>query len=324
LKQQIEALGLGDDATAAAAVSAAAKSINAAYAKRDVTVLESRWGAEEIARVSKGASAPAVATAAATAAVAKAAAVVNAAYAKRDVVVLRSRWGSEEITRVSNGAAGLAATPAAAAPPSNVAADAAEKINAFFAKVATKEVVPSAASSSAAMAPNAAYAQRDPAVLSARWGAEEVERVKSVGATAASSSTSSSSAAMAPNAAYAQRDPAVLSARWGAEEVERVKSAGVSSMGDASGDLAAENKLLKDQIAELEGKMRQFLVDQHEARLKAIADAQAKTAVIYDTKISELEAKIVSMEMDYLYGGNEAAAQAAKINSVFKGWKEGK
>ena len=279
MKQQIEALGLGDDATAAAAVSAAAKSINAAYAKRDVTVLESRWGAEEIARVSKGASAPAVATAAATAAVAKAAAVVNAAYAKRDVVVLRSRWGSEEITRVSNGAAGPAATRAAAAPPSNVAADAAEKINAFFAKVATKEVVPSAASSSAAMA---------------------------------------------PNAAYAQRDPAVLSARWGAEEVERVKSAGVSSMGDASGDLAAENKLLKDQIAELEGKMRQFLVDQHEARLKAIADAQAKTAVIYDTKISELEAKIVSMEMDYLYGGNEAAAQAAKINSVFKGWKEGK
>ena len=115
----------------------------------------------------------------------------------------------------------------------------------------------------------------------------------------------------------------MLSARWGAEEVERVKSAGVSSLGDARGDLAAENKLLKEQIAELEGKMRQFLVDQHEARLKAIADAQAKTAVIYDKKISELEAKIVSMEIDYLYGGNEAAAQAAKINSVFKGWKEG-
>ena len=61
--------------------------INAAYAARDVTVMSSRWGPEEIDRV-KGISTPSPSS------------TVNDAYAARDVTVMSSRWGPEEIDRV--------------------------------------------------------------------------------------------------------------------------------------------------------------------------------------------------------------------------------
>jgi hypothetical protein len=123
-------------------------------------------------------------------------------------------------------------------------------------------------------------------------------------------------------------DASVLSARWGAEEINRLVKEEQGAMASASStsysggnSVLKENAALKAQVAELHATMETFLADQHAARIEAVAKAKAETAAEYDARIAELEAQVEDMELMALYGGNERAAQAAKINKVFQSWK---
>ena len=90
----------------------------------------------------------------------------------------------------------------------------------------------------------------------------------------------------------------------------------------AYGGILDENAALKAHTEALEGQLQKLLVSQHEAKLAAMEEAKKAAAVEYESRITELEAKLEAMEIEAVYGGNERAAQAAKINAIFQGWKK--
>jgi hypothetical protein len=220
--------------------------------------------------------------------------VVHKAYLARNPVAVANRWGFEESGHITGKPAAVAAgvALAAVAPAAADLARTAEarRINAFFSK-------PAAAAPAASSNPrvNPAYAARNPAAVSARWGSDGAGSTAGTTATAAAPvadaarATSTFKATPPPpeaergaNAAYLARNPMAVAARWGAEE-------GQTPTGEASATAAqvaaleAENRKLTKQVAQYEVNTRTFFVAlRHVARpsVQKRASQAAEIAVV--------------------------------------------